>query len=57
MFKNIGQQLLLNYIMPSVSLTVAEYVGHLKESILQENFVMYVIFQAQLYFPVLKSKT
>lgn len=53
----MGQQLLLNFIKAKVSLTVAEYVGHLKESIPQENFVIYAIFQAQVYFPVLKSKT
>lgn len=53
----MGQQLLLNFIMAKVSLMVAEYVGHLKESIPQESFVIHVIFHAQLYFPVLKSKT
>jgi len=54
----MGQQLLLNFfIIAKVSLTVAEDAGHLKESIPQENFVIYVIFQAQLYFPVPKAKT
>lgn len=40
MFNSMSQQLLFNFTMAKVSLTVAEYAGHLNENNPQESFVI-----------------
>lgn len=52
----MSQQLLFHFTTPKVSLTVSEYVGHQNERNPQKTLCD-VIFQAQLYSPVLKSKS